>query len=77
MNGVRGLALLRMAANEFEAHRSPFETEWLADHEVTLDEAMDLGDLIAEALRFYALQPAPVRFAFMIANADAKAKGPA
>ena len=44
--------LMREAADAFERQTSPFETQWLVDHEVTFHECGDLSDAIAGALRF-------------------------
>jgi hypothetical protein len=45
--------LLLAAAAAFDDQRSPFVTEWLAEHEVTADECYDLSLGIATIIRGY------------------------
>lgn len=56
--------LLRAAAGAFADGRSPFSTEWLSEHDVSLNECIDLGDRIAQVLNGYLNSPDVVRKAF-------------
>lgn len=62
--------LLGEAAEAFADGRDPFSTEWLSDHEVTLDECMALSDRIASVLRGYLAAPRVVREAFPLFAAE-------
>ena len=53
--------LLTAAAGAFAETRSPFENAWLVEHEVTLDECVNLSDEIARAIRIYVNAPDDVR----------------
>lgn len=46
--------LLEQAADAFDDGRNPFGTEWLVEHDVTLEECMTLSQQIAVAVRNYA-----------------------
>ena len=50
---TRGRELIRKASEAFDDQRSPFDTSWLVEHEVTADECRQLSTMIASALRFY------------------------
>lgn len=43
--------LLLAAASALEDGCDPFSTEWLAEHEVSLNEAYELAELCAYAIR--------------------------
>lgn len=58
---TRRETLLREAEAEFERLGSPFVTAWLDEHQVTLNEAGDLSEDIARAIRFYLQAPPSVR----------------
>jgi hypothetical protein len=57
--------LLSSAATEFENGRNPFETSWLSDHNVTIDECYDLSDRIAIIIRGFLKAPESVRLAIL------------
>lgn len=46
--------LLKAAASALEDQRDPFDGSFLTEHEVTLDECMDLADSLAIGARLYA-----------------------
>jgi hypothetical protein len=58
--------LLLDAAKCFDELSSPFAAEWLADHDVTLDECGDLSELIASAVKLYVALPDDERFAMEV-----------
>ena len=45
--------LLRAAASTYDEHSDPFNTQWLVDHDVTLDECMELSEQIATSIRVW------------------------
>lgn len=49
----RATELLDAAADELERGSDPFHHAWLAEHDVTLDECMDLAEGLATAARIY------------------------
>ena len=54
MLGKRMIKLIDEAAKCFDDGYSPFETEWLSKHEVTLDECIALSNAIGIILHGYA-----------------------
>jgi hypothetical protein len=51
----RLIFLLEKASKEFENLSSPFNTEWLSKHNVTLDECGDLSEAISLAIDYFLL----------------------
>lgn len=49
----RMLELLEKAADAFVRNTNPFDVEWMKQHEVTLQECVDLSELIGEVLEEY------------------------
>lgn len=49
---ARSNELLRAAADAMEDGRDPFDTAFLSEHNVTLDECYGMGDGIAACIRF-------------------------
>lgn len=49
----RMLDLLEKAADAFVRNGNPFEVEWLTLHDVTLQECVDLSELIGKVLEKY------------------------
>lgn len=49
----RSDTLLRAAADAFDDLRSPFDRDWLVEHDVTLDECGDLSENVATAIRVW------------------------
>ena len=49
----RMLELLEKAANAFIRNTNPFDVEWMAHHDVTLQECVDLSELIGRVLEDY------------------------
>lgn len=49
----RLIFLLEEASKEFENLTSPFHTEWLSKHNVTLDECGDLSGTISAAIDYF------------------------
>ena len=49
----RMLDLLEKAADAFVRNINPFESEWLSLHEVTLEECVNLSELIGRVLENY------------------------
>jgi len=47
--------LLTLAANAFQVGMDPFNTEFLREHNVTVDECIDLENLISAVLNWYLL----------------------
>lgn len=45
--------LIRLAADAMDKGEDPFHISFLTEHGVTLDEAYDLSDALAEAARLY------------------------
>lgn len=54
-------ALIRDAASAYEEMMSPFDGDWLAEHNVTLDDCFALANLIATLLRGYVSLPPTAR----------------
>lgn len=50
---TRESELLRLAAEAMDDGRSPFDSGFLIEHGVTLDEVYDLSETIARATRIY------------------------
>ena len=50
---TRMLELLEKAADAFIRNTNPFEVEWLTQHDVTLQECVDLSELIGRVLESY------------------------
>jgi cysteine synthase len=48
---LRSTELLQAAARTLEDGCNPFETSWLVEHEVTIDEVYDLSDQLALGAR--------------------------
>jgi hypothetical protein len=51
----RMLELLEKAANAFIRNTNPFDVEWLTQYEVSLQECVDLSELIGKILEEYVL----------------------
>ncbi len=51
----RMLELLEKAANAFVRDINPFDVEWLTQYEVSLQECVDLSELIGKVLEEYVL----------------------
>lgn len=49
----RATDLIRLAAEAMDKGEDPFHISFLSEYEVTLDEAYDLSDDLAEAARLY------------------------
>lgn len=49
----RMLELLEKAADAFIRNTNPFDVEWLTQHDVTLQECVDLSELIGRVLESY------------------------
>ena len=55
--GDRQNVLLNAAARAFDDQRSPFEGDWLGEHEVTADECFALSSNIGVLLHGYLASP--------------------
>jgi len=51
MISPRMMELLEKAADAFEVQRDPFSIEWLTQNHVTVQECVDLSELIGKILR--------------------------
>ena len=49
----RMLELLEIAANAFIRNTNPFDVEWMTQHDVNLEECVDLSELIGVVLVSY------------------------
>ena len=49
----RMLELLEKAADAFISNTNPFDVEWITQHDVTLQECVDLSELIGQVLESY------------------------
>ena len=49
----RMLELLEKAADAFIRNTNPFDVEWMTQHDVTLQECVDLSELIGQVLESY------------------------
>ena len=49
----RMLELVEKAADAFIRNTNPFDVEWLTQHDVTLQECVDLSELIGRVLESY------------------------
>ena len=49
----RMLELLEKAADAFVRNTNPFDVEWMTQHEVSLQECVDLSELIGGILEDY------------------------
>ena len=49
----RTLELLEKAADAFIRNTNPFDVEWMTQHDVTLQECVDLSELIGRVLENY------------------------
>ena len=49
----RMLELLEKAADAFIRNTNPFDVEWMTQHDVTLEECIDLSELIGRVLDDY------------------------
>jgi hypothetical protein len=49
----RMMELLEKAADAYEIQLDPFHVEWLTKNKVTLEEGVDLSELIGKILRDY------------------------
>jgi len=49
----RMLKLLEKAAGAFIRNTNPFDVEWMTQHDVTLQESVDLSELIGGVLEDY------------------------
>ena len=47
----RMMELLEKAADAFDVQHDPFRVDWLTRNKVTLEECVDLSELIAKILR--------------------------
>ena len=47
------LDLLEKAADAFIRNANPFDVEWMIQHDVTLQESVDLSELIGQVLDDY------------------------
>ena len=47
--------LLREASKAFEDSRSPFEADWLVEHDVKADECFQLSQTISAAIDYFVL----------------------
>jgi len=47
------LKLLEKAADAFIRNTNPFDVEWINQHDVTLEECVDLSELIGRVLESY------------------------
>lgn len=62
--------LLIDAAREFDRLTTPFRSDWLSEHEVTLDECGDLSEMIGMICRGYAKAPVEAQAALLVLGAD-------
>lgn len=51
----RMIDLLEKAANSYLRNLNPFDMEWLSQYDVTLQECVDLSELIGNILEEYVL----------------------
>jgi len=65
--------LLAEAAKAFDSLSSPFDSQWLSEHEVTLDECGDLSEDVARAIRFYLRTPKDERLGAAVQDAAEEA----
>ena len=49
----RMMELLEKAANAFIRNINPFDVEWMTQHDITLQECVDLSELIGRVLEVY------------------------
>jgi hypothetical protein len=49
----RMMELLEKAADAFEVQLNPFQVDWLTKNKVTLEECVDLSELIGKILHDY------------------------
>jgi len=49
----RMMELLEKAADAFIRNTNPFDVEWMTQHDVTLQECVDLSELIGRVLEGY------------------------
>ena len=49
----RMLELLEKSADAFITNTNPFDVEWMTQHDVTLEECIDLSELIGRVLEDY------------------------
>ena len=49
----RMLELLEKAADAFIRNTNPFDVEWMTQHDVTLQECVDLSEFIGQVLESY------------------------
>lgn len=54
--GPRMTSLLKNAARTFADGSSPFLFEWLSENEVTLDECMNMSEIIGSVIEWFADQ---------------------
>ena len=53
MPSPRMLELLKKAADAFVRNGNPFEVEWLSQHDVSVQECVDLSEWIGRVLEEY------------------------
>lgn len=53
MISPRMMELLEKTADAFEVQRDPFSVEWITQNNVTVQECVDLSELIGKILRDY------------------------
>lgn len=68
--------LLLDAAKCFEELSSPFTSEWLSEHHVTLDECGDLSEVIASAIKLYTYLPSDERLTYELKRAISESELP-
>lgn len=68
--------LLLDAAKCFDDLSSPFDGQWLADHDVTLDECGDLSEAIAGAIKLYLYLPKDERLTLELKRAISESDVP-
>lgn len=62
--------LMIEAAKCFSDGYSPFNTDWLSENEVTLDECMSLSEMIGTAVKSFALAGSKAQTALLIIDAS-------
>ena len=45
--------LLQLAAEKYDDHSDPFNTSFLVENDVTLDECMEMSEQVATAIRVW------------------------
>jgi len=60
---------MKEAADAFAKGSDPFSGDWLAEHEVTLDECFSLSEKIAAVLKGYLASPPEIQQRILMAYA--------